>query len=239
MKTKIATLLLFVTSLFCIQTGLADTVKENRKVGTFRKIKASSGLDVYFTQNNSQSLSVEVENVAIEKIITRVEKETLILELEDNRIASIFNAKKQVMKVFISAPVLEEASLSGGVDLYIDNLQGDKFQLNASGGTDIHITNLAISGTTIISTSGGSDCDIKNLRTDNCKLSASGGSDLEITLNVSDNLSVSASGGADIKLVGRANHVSVSASGSADINIEKLISNQISMSKSGSGDIHK
>jgi hypothetical protein len=218
---------------------MAQTAKENRKVGSFRKISAESGFDVYFTQSNSKSLRVEVENVEIEKVITAIEGETLTIKWKGEKFNRSFKKEKQSVKVYVSAPVLEGIIISGGSDFYIDDLKSKSFQISASGGSDAHIGNLTVAGTTEIASSGGTDCNIKNLKTNHCKLASSGGSDLNIGLEVSGNLSVAASGGADIRLSGKANQVSVAASGGSDIFIKELTYNQLNSNITGESDIHK
>ncbi|MDR0866839.1 MAG: DUF2807 domain-containing protein [Candidatus Symbiothrix sp.] len=238
MKTKSLALLLIISAFFGI-SAMAQTVKETREVGSFRKISAGSAIDVYFAQSDSKSLRVEAENVDLKEIITKIEGETLVIKRESQKISWNLKKKKQVVKVYVSAPTLEEISISGASDFYADDLKSSKsFKISASGASDIHIGNLTVAETTGISSSGGADCNIKNLKTSNCSLSSSGGSDLNIGLEVSDNLSVSTSGGSDVKLSGKANQVSVSVSGGSDIYIKDLTYNQLDSKKSGGSDIH-
>jgi hypothetical protein len=239
MKTKSLALLLIFTSFFGI-ASMAQTLIENREVGSFRKISAQSAIDVYFTQSDSRSIRVEVENVEIKKVITKIEGETLVIKREEEKNSWSPKKKKQVTKVYVSAPLLEEIGVSGASDFYVEDLKcNNSFKIGASGASDIHIGNLTVAETINISSSGGADCNIKNLKTSNCNLSSSGGSDLNIGLEVSDNLSVSTSGGSDIKLSGKANQVSISASGGSDIYIKDLTYNQLDTKKSGGSDIHK
>jgi hypothetical protein len=239
MKTKSLALLLIFSSFFGIGS-IAQTLKENREVGYFRKISAQSAIDVYFTQSDSKSIRVEVENVDIEEVITKIEGETLVIKREEEKKTWNFKKKKQNIKVYVSAPLLEEISISGASDFYVEDLKcNNSFKIGVSGASDTHIGNLTVAETTSISSSGSADCNIKNLKTSNCNLSSTGGSDLNIGLEVSGNLSVKTSGGSDIKLSGKANRVSVSASGGSDIYIKNLIYNQFESNKSGGSDIHK
>jgi hypothetical protein len=239
MRTKSLALLLIFVSFFGI-AAMAQTVKETREVGSFQKISARSAIDVYFTQSDSKSIRIEVENVDIEKITTKIEGETLVIKREEKNSSWGLFKKKQVVRVYVSAPTLNGISVSGASDFYVDDLKSNgSFKISASGGSDAHIGNLTVAETTSISSSGGADCDIKNLKTSNCNLSSSGGSDLNIGLEVSGNLSVSTSGGSDIKLNGKANQVSISASGGSDIYIKDLTYNQLDSKKTGGSDIHK
>jgi hypothetical protein len=258
MKTRIATLLL-CTVLACTSSNVANAGNQNRETGTFRKIRVSSGIDVYFTQEKLQSIRIETENIDENDVITKVENETLVVKMKTNN-SFKFIMKKRYVKVYISAPILEGLSLSGGSDFHADHLKSRKFDIASSGGADVHIGNLIVDGKTNISTSGGadvhignltagektsitasggSDCNIKNLKTNDCSLAAGGGSDIKIAMEVSGDLQVNASGASDIKLSGKADSVWVSASGAADIDLRRLEGKVVSSSVSGAADIHK
>ncbi|GHT64498.1 hypothetical protein AGMMS50239_22320 [Bacteroidia bacterium] len=217
---------------------MANAGKQNREVGVFRKIQVSAGIDVYFTQEKSQSVRIETENVEVDEIVTEVKNEALVIKMKDrnNRGTTM---QKQSIKVYVSAPVLEGLSTSGGSDFYANNLKSSDFGIAASGGSDIHIGNLAVSGKTDIATSGGSDCDIKNLKTGVCRIATSGGSDTKIGIEVSGELTVATSGASDVKLSGTANTVSILASGSSDVDVRNLKYEKIDSKTSGGADVHK
>ncbi|MDR1611092.1 MAG: DUF2807 domain-containing protein, partial [Candidatus Symbiothrix sp.] len=216
----------------------ANAGEQNREVSTFRKIQVSAGIDVYFTQGKTQSVRVKTENVDENNVVTEVKNKTLVVKMKDRKGFS-FGINKKSIKVYVSAPVLEGLSTSGGSDFYADDLKSEKFDIASSGGSDIHIKNLAVSGNIGISTSGGSDCNIKNLKTNTCKLAASGGSDIKIGIEASGDLLVVASGASDIELSGKVNSASVSASGAADIDVRNLEYKQIDSKSSGGADIRK
>jgi hypothetical protein len=236
MKTRIATVLLACTILSCTSAKTAIAEEQNREVGTFRKIQVSAGIDVYFTQEERQSVRVETTNIDADEVVTEVKSETLIIKMKKN---FGFSMKKNSMKVYVSAPVLEALSTSGGSDFYADRLKSFGFSIASSGGADIHIGNLSVDGATSIATSGGSDCIIKNLKTNACKIASSGGSDVKIEIEASGELDVSTSGGCDVKLSGTVRAVSISASGSSDVDIRNLKYETINSKTSGGADIHR
>jgi hypothetical protein len=234
MKTKsLLSLVLFVT-VFSVNGCSALVIKEARNTASFSKLQIESGIDVYFTQQNSPKIEVEADEDIIKKIITEVKGETLVIKREKG----IQFKKMKSVKVFVSAPLLNEIVSSGGSDFYADNLNCDNsFRITASGGSDIHISQLNVSRTTAVTISGGSDCEIKSLQTVNFQLVASGGSDSDIHLNASGNTSIVASGGSDVELSGKAANVTVSASGGSDVDIRKLTYGNLSSNKSGGSDI--
>jgi hypothetical protein len=250
------------TTLLYSAACIAETVREDRKTDAFSRINAGDGIDVYYTQSDSYSLAVEADKDYVGKIITKVEGETLVVKLENGIKTSVRKIlRNRVIKVHVSAPVLDRVGVYGGSDFYADKLTCDKsFQLEAAGGADAKISSLTVTGDASISASGGADadivsmivagnadisasggadCDIKKLHAVECKLSSSGGSDLDISLELSGNLKANASGGADINISGKANEVSVSASGGSDINIRKLECKSADIHKSGGSDVHR
>jgi hypothetical protein len=256
------TLALVCASFLYITACLAktDVKKEKRETGIFRKISLGGGIDVYFTQDNSYSVVVEAEEEYIDKIVTEVEGETLIIKWREKfnlRLSSI----NKVQKVHVSAPGLDAVSVSGGSDFYAGKLKcDDSFKLSVSGGADADITsltvakdvNLSSSGgadidisslivtrNTNISSSGGASCDVDNLQTRDCNLSASGGADIDIKSSAVENMDIAASGGADINISGKAINVKISSSGGSDVDVKKLTYTTIDIHKSGGGDVDR
>ncbi|MDR2057911.1 MAG: DUF2807 domain-containing protein [Dysgonamonadaceae bacterium] len=239
MKTKG---LLFIICIFvlAISACSAIVVKESRNLDSFNKIKVESGIDIYFSQQNSQRIEVEASDEIIKKIITEVIGDELIIKRENNKKGITFNRNSHRVKVYVFAPAINNVNLSGGSDFFAAKVKCEgSFKIQASGGSDVNIDQLAVSGSTDVSVSGGSDCRINDLDTKNCSFSASGGSDLDIHLVSADNASVSASGGSDIKLSGTASDVSVSTSGGSDVYVKNLNYNNIVTNKSGGSDIYQ
>jgi len=233
MKTRIGILLVLCTVLSCTSTAGG----QNRKTDAFRKVQVSSGIDVYFTQEKSRSVRIETQNVNENEVITEVKGETLVIKMKSRN--SWGNKMKRSVKVYISAPVLEGISMSGGADFYADNLKSTSFSIATSGGADVKIGNLAVDNMTNIATSGGSDCNIKNLKTGNCTIATSGGSDVVMGVEISGKLTIATSGSSDIKLSGKANTVWITASGSSDVDVRNLKYKQIDSKASSGADIRK
>ena len=238
MKTRLGILAVLCAVFSCTGISVANAGTQNREVGTFQKIISSSGIDVYFTQNQSQSVRIETKNVDESEVVTEVKNGTLVIKMKSNNGWGNW-WKNRSAKVYVSAPALEEIEISGGSDFYADNLKSTSFSTSTSGGSDVKIGNLVVDNAVNIAASGGSDYDIKNLKASNCSITASGGSDIGMGVDISGKLSVAASGGSDSKLTGKANMVWIAASGASDIDIRNLKYNQIDSKASGASDIYK
>ena len=238
MKTRIGILVVLCTVLSCTSsTSVANAEKQNREVGAFRNIKSGSGIDVYFTQEQSQSVRIETENVDENEVITEVKDETLVIKMKSNN--SWFNNVKRSVKVYISAPVLERLDISSGSDFYADNLKSTNFNISSTSGSDVKIGNLTVDNEIKITSSSGSDSNIKNLKANDCTLSASSGSDMTLGVEISGKISVSASSASDIKLSGKVHSVSITASSGSDVNVRNLQYEQIDSKSSSGGSVHK
>lgn len=230
---------LFIAILLGCTAGVSATnVKETRKTSAFKKINVSGGIDVYFTQDNKQSIEVEAEAEIIGDIVVRVEGETLVVKQERKK--GKFFRKNKVVNVYITAPELEDISVSGGSDFFSKEIKcKSSCDISLSGGADVNIDKLTVPGETRINSSGGADCEVKELKTLNCSLNASGGADIEVTIQASGTLRMNASGGADISAKGKVKEVDALASGGADISIRGLSYETINSKASGGADINR
>jgi len=219
MKTRIGILVVLCTVLSCTSTStnVANAGTQNREVGTFKNIQASSGINVYFTQEQSQSVRVETTNVDENEVITEVKDGTLVIKMKSSNSWG-FNVKRRSVKVYVSAPELEEIDISSGSNFNADDLAN---------------TNVRIS------VSSGSNCNIKNLRAYDCVLSASSGSNATIGALIFAELEVSASSGSNINLSGKADTVRISASSGSNVDVRNLQRNQIDSEASSGGSVRK
>lgn len=232
MKNRIFFTLALVFILCSISLS-AQTTNENRSVGAFSHIQASSGIDVVYTKSR-YAVKVEAAPDIIPKIETVVENGCLIVRKkkgEDIR-------TKQKMVVYAAAPQLENVTISGGSDFYTESWIGNSdVNIIASGGSDMKITKLSAKNVSL-NFSGGSDAKIAELIATNCNIDASGGSDINLGVDTS-NINTNTSGGSDLKLSGRTKIISINSSGGSDSNIRDLEYETINSKTSGSSDIIK
>jgi len=233
MKTK--NLILLLASLFCSLSLLAQTTTQQRSVSSFNKIAASAGIDVTYTISNQQSVKVEAETEIIDRIETVVENGTLIIKMKKDKKKWTSRTK---LHVYVSAPTLEEVSVSGGSDFTAQEITNQNdIKFSASGGADIEV-NKVTANQVFVNVSGGGDIDIANLTAKQCNVNASGGGDAEIKLNVTSCNAI-ASGGADITLKGKTQSINVNSSGGADVDISDLKYETINTNTSGAGKVKK
>jgi len=179
-------------------TGSGKVVSEERKAGYFNAVKVSSGIDVYLTQGEKESITVEADDNLHEYIITEIKDNTL-------KVYSKTNIRKaEAKKVYVTIKDVEKLSASSAGDLYGETLiKSDELSLSASSAGDIKLK-----------------VEVTRLK---CRISSSGDIDLE---GVADELEADLSSAGDLKafdLITRIADVSTSSAGDARITVtEKL-----------------
>jgi hypothetical protein len=227
-------LLLVSAGLANAQQTISDPNAQVRTVEAFSSIAVSSGIDLYLTPGETETVVVSAsEDKYRDKIITKVENGVLKIYYDwKNNIQINWNSRR-VMKAYVSYKTLEKLSAGGGSDVFVVNgtikqtnlnvslsggsdfkgrLEVDKLVFAQSGGSDSDISGTA--KTASISISGGSDMDAYSLTVADCTVNASGGSDVSVT--VTNKLTASASGGSDISYKGDC-ELAKSASGGGSV----------------------
>ena len=188
------------------------TTAERTINGTYDQIEVSRGLDVYLTQGDSQSISVQADENLHDIIKTEIEGNVLKIYAEDNISYS------EAQKVAVSFKNILKISASSGSDVYSTNtFNVDAIELNTDSGSDMKLSinarsidcssssgsDLRLSGsaTELIATaSSGSDIDAYDLKAESSNVKASSGADIKV--NTSKVLMAKASSGADISYKG-------------------------------------
>lgn len=209
----------------------ANTQKEDRTVGSFNEVSISGGIDLYITQGNSKTLTVEASENAIDNLVTEVKNGRLKIYF-DKRVRRVKKAN-----VYITVNDLKKISSSGGSDVESKGqLKFDELAIHSSGGSDVELelivnhldchtsggSDVELDGsaeTLELHASGGSDFDGFNFKTREAVVSASGGSDSNIY--ASESIVVSASGASDVNFKGDPKKTKLKSSGSSDIHSYK------------------
>lgn len=194
-------------------TGNGEVQEMEREVNDdFDQIEVSRGLDVYLTQGDELSITVEADSNLHDIIMTEVENNTLYIFSEEN-----IN-RSRAQKIHVTFKDLSRLECSSGSDVYSTNtIKADDLELSTSSGADMEVSvdasvvdcsassgsDLRVSGRTnklYANASSGSDIKAGDLISETCDAKASSGAD--ITVNATAELTAKASSGADIKYYG-------------------------------------
>ena len=181
-----------LTLTACGSTGSGNLITETRDVGSFTRIDAGGGVNIDLTvdPNASQSVSVTYDDNLLDNVVTRVDGDTLIVELE-----GAFLVTGSGRFVAVVTDFIDGIEASGGSDL-TGNGVIESYQLRASGGSDV---------------------DLRDLKASSVEIDASGGTDVQVF--ASESITGTASGGSNVEVSGSPATVNVDQSGGADFTI--------------------
>lgn len=181
-----------LTLTACGSTGSGNLITETRDVGSFTRIDVSGGVNVELTvdPNASQSVSVTYDDNLLDNVVTRVDGNTLIIELK-----GVFLNTGSGRFVTVITDVIDGIEASGGSDL-TGNGVIESYQLQASGGSDV---------------------DLRDLQASSVEIDASGGTDVWVF--ASESITGEASGGSDVEVFGSPGNVNIDESGGADVTV--------------------
>ncbi|RZK21079.1 MAG: DUF2807 domain-containing protein [Flavobacterium sp.] len=196
----------------------------------FQDVSVSSGIDLYLSQANTESVKVVAHEDLINDVIVEKSGNSLTIRYKNN-ISWGRIVKGQSIKVYVTCKTLTGITASGGSDVYSQNtLKANTLNIKASGGSDVKLN--LVTQNLNLTTSGGSDVELKGTAT-NLSATASGGSDIDALELLVDYAKVTASGGSDAN-VNVSKGLEAGASGGSDVNYKGNASvNKTSSSKSG------
>ena len=172
--------------------GNGEIVEESRQISDeFTAVYASEGLDVFVTQADNFSITVEADENIIDLIGTDIRDGRL-------KIHAIENIGRATKNVYVTLPEVSSLSTSSGADLIAQNtIKTDKIELDASSGSDLEVELDA--NEVSADTSSGADIKISG-RTDLFYADASSGSDIRARGLMAMRCAADARSGADISV---------------------------------------
>lgn len=208
--------------------GNGNVQTEERAINEpFNTIKATEGLDVYLTQSDNESISVEADENLHELIITEVKDGILKIHTKEN----IGRATSK--KIMVSFKNISSIISTSGSDVYSTNtINAENLELKSTSGSDMKLevntiilnckstsgSDLRLSGKTvklIAEATSGSDIKAADLIAQSSEVKATSGAD--ITVNTSKELTAEATSGGDIKYYGNPGKVDKSNNSSGSV----------------------
>jgi hypothetical protein len=208
--------------------GNGNVVNEDRNISNdFSSIKVSHGLDLYITQSNDVSLSIEADENLHDLIITDVENSVLRIYATEN----IRRASSK--KIILNIEDLSAIKATSGSNVNVTNtIEVDDLEINTTSGANLNLdintqklncqstsgSNVRLSGKTDYLTAkatSGSHIKALNLMTNNSNVKATSGAD--ISVNTSKELTARATSGGDIRYSGNPEIVNKSDSSAGSV----------------------
>jgi len=209
MKTKMIITALFATLSFtsCVnfmsKQNVPQQVKnlDNEKVikqsfalKDFHAISNAIGIDVYYTQSAAYSVSVEGTEQCIAQ--AKLEVTDGVLNIM-NRYAHFYNTSSYSLKVYISAPSIDQISNNGALDFYGDINQSKSLAISNQGSFD-YDKGTVKAGYVSIDNNGSLDIDNPMQITDSLRINNYGSLDINNDMNIAGSVHINNNGSFDV-----------------------------------------
>lgn len=205
---------LFIIAFFAISCTSFAQVKETRVVGNFTAIKASTNVNVVYTQSTTQSVEVSWEKDLMKYLKLETKNNILKIYIDnDNYFKNIDTSK---LLVTVSNSGIGSITVSSSATFSIkNNLNVSLLKINTSSSADF---------------SGTVTCN-------SIFIDASSSSNIALTM-ATDDVAVNLSSSSGVVLKGKTNNLAIDASSSADCDAKELTSNVAQVSASTSSDVN-
>jgi hypothetical protein len=198
----------------CVTTYSGETVKEDRALANFSSIQLAIPADLYLSQGDTYSFTIEGDKDFLSEVITEVKGSSLVIKTEG---WVNFGWRNLKVKVFVTMPEVNGLTVSGSGDIRAQTpIATENLSVRVSGSGDVNISNLTVR-----------DLDVAVSGSGDVKLSGKGSA---------GDASVKVTGSGDVALHGiEFNNAEVSISGSGDAYL--VASQSLKARVVGSGDI--
>jgi Protein of unknown function (DUF2807). len=209
--------------------GNRNVVKKERPAGQFTSVKVSTGIDLYLTQGDKMSITVEADENLHEYIITEIRGDELYIRHEDN--INVREAERE--RVYVTMKEIKSLSTSSAGDIIGETpVKTDDLKLDASSAGDIKLEvyakNIRVDGSSSgditldgeadmieADLSSAGDLNAYNLKTREADISVSSAGDADVY--VTEKLTARASSAGDINYKGDPKYVDAHASSAGGI----------------------
>jgi len=217
---------------FGIIIGSGNVISETREVPYFNSLELRSISNVYISQGEKQSITIQAEDNILETINTEVKNNKLIISKEGYRFA-IIRAHAPI-NIYITTKDITELEVSGSGNIISNSIiVTDNLELEISGSGNITIN--ASTNNLETSISGSGKIDLSGIANNhNLKISGSGNINSFNLLTKSTSALISGSGNAKINVL---EELDAKISGSG--NIQYQGNPEVETSISGSGTVKK
>ena len=204
----------FIIAFFAIISFSFGQIKETRVVGNFTAIKASSSVNVVYTQGPTQSIEVSWEKDLMKYL--KVETKNNVLKIFIDNDTYYKNIDTSKLLISVTNPGIGSVTVSSSATFTIkNNLNVSLLKINTSSSADF---------------SGTVTCN-------SIFIDASSSSNVALTM-ATDDIAVNLSSSSSVVLKGKTNNLAIDASSSADCDAKELTSNVAQVLASTSSDVN-
>jgi hypothetical protein len=210
MKTSVLSLVML---LACSLLAFSQQ-KQQRRVDNFDKISIRSAITAYIRQGDKNEVTLEGDSKTLEKVITEVQGEELIVRRDQNW--GSWNQRDGMVTAYITVKSLKELEASGASTIRgeTDFKTSENFELEASGASKIEL-----------------DLSTRRLKTE-----VSGASKIELKLTA-DEIRSDISGASTLRISGKVARQEIEVSGASTYKAGDVESKRAEIDASGASSI--
>jgi hypothetical protein len=152
-KNHLSTAFLFIGSIFCLATTVANAQEIEKELKSFSKIVASPKINLILKKGDQESIRLVYENVSKGAINIEVRNQTLQIYLDNARkveknVDQRYGSRKSmyhdaVITAYVTYTSLESLEIRGNQELTcVDAIESEEFRLKAYGENEITLASL-------------------------------------------------------------------------------------------------
>ncbi len=198
--------------------------EEQRSLTGFERIELLGSLDIKYQQSDSFSVRVDAPVEILKKVVTRVEGDKLIVNMEgEGEMINFGVPDGEDVTVYVTSPDLLGIALKGSGDFEcLHLLDTDNLDIMLNGSGDIKFDDI-ICDQVNVSLVGSGDVELKNVKMLRSYLNLVGSGDVKVNYDNSGTVEASLTGSGDITLSGGVKDYKSNVRGSGDMHAEQLI----------------
>ena len=210
--------------------GSGNIATKNYDINDFNGVTLAGFGDVYITQCETESLSVETDDNIFDQLDIRVRGDELTLGTKPN--VSIYPTRSIIYRLTVKD--LNDITLAGSGNIYSESLQSNELKVTVAGSGDIEVESL-IGNRLSINLSGSGNITIKQITVLSVDTSINGSGD--ITLDGKANKQTINVNGSGKYIAGDLETASASISISGSGNLTLWVKDELDIRVNGSGDV--
>ena len=237
-------LFLFLVALFAIVCSTQlyaftskNEVVETRPLKGFERIRLQGSSDIKYTQGKTWSVRVKAPKSIIKNVVTRVEKNCLVVSIKSGSVFNFNSLKDNDVTVYVTSPDLIGVEVQGSGDFECKSkVDTDNLDLSLRGSGDIEFTDI-ICDRVRSSVVGSGDLEIKYVEARQSTIELVGSGDVKIRQSKVEQTQIELKGSGDVKVhCDQCQVVNCRLVGSGDITLTGTV-RQLNKTSRGSGDI--
>lgn len=198
--------------------------EEQRSLTGFDCIELLGSLDIKYQQSDSFSVRVDAPVEILKKVVTRVEGDKLIVNMEgEGEMINFGVPDGDNVTVYVTSPDLLGIALRGSGDFECQHLlDTDNLDIMLNGSGDIKFDDI-ICDQVNVSLVGSGDVELKHVKMLRSYVNLVGSGDVKVNYDNSGTVEANLTGSGDITLSGGVKDYKSNVRGSGDMHAEQLI----------------